>query len=318
MKIKYLNIGYTIAIIATLFVACENDDDITVELVEARDRTEQQLSDLDSLQTFLATHYYNSGFFETGTNHKYSDIVITPLPENGILPDPNNNTLLINAVETLTTEYQDATYEYYVLKLNQGGGDAPKFTDNIRVRYEGSLVETLENFDEAVTPIDLSLQSNGVTGGTIRAWQLIMPTFSGIAEGDFTVSAGNVVYNNFGLGVMFIPSGLAYFSSATNGITAYSNLIFKFELLQVETEDHENDGVPSYLEDLDNDSDVTNDDTDEDGTPNFIDFDDDGDGVLTLFEDLDGDGDPTNDDSDGDGTPNYLDTDSTESNQDND
>ena len=50
-------------------------------------------------------------------------------------------------------------------------------------------------------------------------------------------------------------------------------------------------------------------DTDKDGTPNYLDRDDDGDGILTINEDLDGDGDPTNDNTDGDALPNYLDDD---------
>ncbi|WP_435416492.1 gliding motility-associated C-terminal domain-containing protein, partial [Polaribacter aestuariivivens] len=58
------------------------------------------------------------------------------------------------------------------------------------------------------------------------------------------------------------------------------------------------------------DGDPTNDDTDGDGIPNYLDTDDDGDGVATEDEDVVvSDGDPTNDDSDGDGIPNYLDTD---------
>ncbi len=82
---------------------------------------------------------------------------------------------------------------------------------------------------------------------------------------------------------MFVPSGLAYFSGTSTG-SSYDNLIFKFELLQFEVEDHDNDGIPSYLEDLDNDLDVIDDDTDEDGFVNFIDSDDDADGVSTLNE----------------------------------
>ena len=50
-------------------------------------------------------------------------------------------------------------------------------------------------------------------------------------------------------------------------------------------------------------------DTDGDGTPDFMDMDDDGDGVNTADESPDGDSDPTDDDTDGDGTPNYLDDD---------
>jgi cysteine-rich repeat protein/Cys-rich repeat protein len=50
-------------------------------------------------------------------------------------------------------------------------------------------------------------------------------------------------------------------------------------------------------------------DTDKNGTPNYLDPDDDGDGALTRDEDLNGINGPTDDDSDGDGTPNYLDPD---------
>ncbi len=58
---------------------------------------------------------------------------------------------------------------------------------------------------------------------------------------------------------------------------------------------------------MDGDGDPTNDDTDNDGVPDYLDPDDDGDGVPTQDEDVDGDGDPTNDDTDNDGVPNYLD-----------
>ena len=116
---------------------------------------------------------------------------------------------------------------------------------------------------------------------------------------------------------MFVPSGLAYFSSATSGIGAYSPIIFKFELLQNVQNDHDNDGIPSYLEDLNSDrefivnfadlKDTTDDDTDGDGTPDYFDSDDDGDGILTINEDINGDGDPTNDIQTVNGIPKYLD-----------
>ncbi len=55
--------------------------------------------------------------------------------------------------------------------------------------------------------------------------------------------------------------------------------------------------------------DPSNDLPNTDGTEdvNYRDIDDDGDGINTIDEDADGDGDPTNDDTDGDGTPDYLD-----------
>jgi len=72
-------------------------------------------------------------------------------------------------------------------------------------------------------------------------------------------------------------------------------------------EDTDGDGIFDEFEDLNQDNDYTNDDTDQDGIPNYNDTDDDGDGILTADEDINGDGDFTNDDTDGDGVHNYLD-----------
>ena len=158
----------------------------------------------------------------------------------------------------------------------------------MRVRYEGSSIneevgEEEDVFDSAATPIDLNLQTDGVSvTGAIKAWQLVMPTFN--SSTGFGIDAnGNVGFNDFGLGIMFVPSGLGYFSGTATG-QSYDNLIFKFELLQYETVDHDNDGIPSYAEDLDGDLDVEDDDTDGDTFPNFIENDDDGDDVYTIDE----------------------------------
>lgn len=72
----------------------------------------------------------------------------------------------------------------------------------------------------------------------------------------------------------------------------------------------DNDGIDAALEDLNNDGDLTNDDTDGDGIPNYLDSDDDGDNVPTINESADpnGDGDLSDAlDTDSNGVPNYLD-----------
>ncbi len=279
MKTKILKFSIYLLTIVTLFVACNDDDDDTIPFVE-RDRAEQQLDDNDSIVNYLSTHYYNSDFFETGVDHKYTDIIITELlPGEDV---PSGNTLLFEDVETFMTVYLDTDYQYYILRLNQGGGDAPKFTDGVRVRYEGISVASEEVVDAVITPIALGLQGNGIsTFGSIKAWQLVMPEFS--SSFDFTTNNGSVDYTNFGLGMMFVPSGLAYFSGTNTG-TNYDNLVFKFELLQFEEIDHDNDGIPSYVEDVNGNLEVEDDDTDINTIPNFIDIDDDGDEVLTINE----------------------------------
>tara|TARA_R110000823_G_scaffold284631_1_gene402957 strand:- start:307775 stop:314659 length:6885 start_codon:yes stop_codon:yes gene_type:complete len=73
--------------------------------------------------------------------------------------------------------------------------------------------------------------------------------------------------------------------------------------------DSDGDGVIDSDEDINGNGDLTDDDTDGDGIPNYLDPDDDGDGVPTKDEDVNKDGDPTNDDTDDDGVPNNLDED---------
>lgn len=303
---------YVVALVISAFLgilACSPDDD-NVELVPERDRTEQQMVDNDSLIGYFQTHYYNSSLFEVPGNYSLEDIVINELPqdENGNyldLPDPDNNTLLIDDVEEHTTVYQETDYKYYILRLNQGGGEAsPYFVDDVRINYKGNLMDD-DVFDSTVNPTTFDLIN------LIRGWQLVLPQFNE-STGFTSNPDGTVQFENYGFGVMFLPSGLGYYSSPPIGVPSYSNMIFKFELYQTEINDHEADNVPSYIEDLDGDLDIFNDDTDGDDIPNFLDLDDDGDGVFTAFEDIDGDGDPTNDIG-ANGIPKYLDPEETES-----
>ena len=318
---------FLIAILLLGFSCGDDDDDGVIEVPEA-DRTEQQVIDNDSLVTFLQSHYVDASLLTNNSIILLNEIEINQLPEDGELPNPNQNSLLIDMVETLTTTYFDVEYEYYILKINQGGSEnSPNFSDKVRVSYEGTLMDDTV-FDSSSTPVDFDLTS------TIAGWGRVLPEYNN-AE-DFVINSdGTVTYNNPGIGIMFLPSGLGYYSAAAGSVPVYSNLIFKFKVFQSEVNDHDFDNVPSHLEDLNADYDLTNDDTDEDTFADFVDSDDDNDGTLTIDEDLEpdsdltvdrdgdgdptndiGDGDPTNDDSDGDGIPNYLDPDDTASRDD--
>ena len=310
-----------------LLFSCPDDDSGLVSIPEV-DRTIQQVVDDSILRNYLETHYYNAGQLSEMESFTISDIVITELDESGVLPDPDVNTMLIDDVITGSTVHEDTEYDFYYLNLNQGGGeDTPNFSDKVRVNYEGNLLDG-EVFDNTYTPVVFDLTA------VVAGWGRIIPEFN-TAE-DFSINSdGTINYINPGIGVMFIPSGLGYYSSAAGTIPVYSCLAFKFSCFQTESNDHDTDNVPSYLEDLNGNLDLTDDDTDDDTFYDFIDSDDDNDGTLTIDEDLEpdsdlsvdrdgdgdatndiGDGDPTNDDSDGDGIPNYLDSDDSESRND--
>ena len=322
-----MKLNLHILLISILFVgfSCGDDgaDDV-IEVPEA-DRTEQQVIDNDSLLGYFQTHYVNELFLINNPSISLNDIEINELPMDGELPDPDQNSLLIDLVETFTTTYFDVEYDYYVLKVNQGGSDnSPNFSDKVRVSYEGILMDNTV-FDSSISPADFDLTS------TIAGWGRVLPEFNN-AEDFIINSDGTVTYNNPGIGIMFLPSGLGYYSAAAGSVPVYSNLIFKFKIYQSEVNDHDFDNVPSHLEDLDGDYDLTDDNSDDDSFADFVDSDDDNDGTLTIDEDLEpdtdltvdrdgdgdptndiGDGDPTNDDTDGDGIPNYLDPDDTAS-----
>ena len=325
MKFKLYILLITILLVG--FSCGDDDDDGIIEVPEA-DRTEQQVIDNDSLVSYLQSHYVDASLLSNNPTISFTEININQLPDDGELPNPNQNSLLIDIVETLTTTYFDVEYEYYILKINQGGSEnSPNFSDKVRVSYEGTLMDDTV-FDSSSTPVDFDLTS------TIAGWGRVLPEFN-IAE-DFVINSdGTVTYNNPGIGIMFLPSGLGYYSAAAGSVPVYSNLIFKFKVFQSELNDHDFDNVPSHLEDINGDYDLTNDNSDDDTFADFVDSDDDNDGTLTIDEDLEpdsdltvdrdgdgdptndiGDGDPTNDDTDGDGIPNYLDPDDTASRDD--
>lgn len=304
------NITILVVILILLFGAC-TPDETEVIVIPPRDRAEQEIVDRDSLLGYLETHYYNKSFFSDPTaNYSKGDIIIidTPTDEEG-----NVYELLIDNVVTHQSSFLAQDYDYYVLDVNPelfdgDGGPKPNFTDNISINYTGFMQDD-DVFDSTVNAVTLDMIN------LIPGWRDVLQDFKTAENEPVINDDGTISYDNYGLGVMFLPSGLAYYNSPPFGIPVYSNLIFKFELYASTTNDHDSDLVFTHLEDRNENENITDDDTDGDGVPDFLDFDDDGDGVGTRFEDIDNDGDPTNDDTNENGIPNYLDPESTESNQ---
>ncbi len=286
---KLRRIALVMVCLVTCFLSCNKDDGGTDPVViEDRDRTEQQVTDKADLLEYLETHYYNSSEFEALTNPTIQDLKITKLVEGTDVPD--GGTLLKDAtnLETIETTFADTDYEYYILRLKQGSGvGSPTLADNVVATYEGFTISDVI-FDLAINPIGFDLS------GTVIGWSRVFPQFN-VAESFVENGDGTVSFVNQGMGVMFLPSGLGYYSNPPDGsgIPAYSPLIFKFELLQTSQNDHDNDGIPSYLEDADGNGDLF-DNTDEDFTStnsgflvpiyDYQDSDDDGDGILTRDE----------------------------------
>ncbi len=318
---KYFLAG--IALAGLIFTSCNDDDDGGVEPVELRDEREQAVIDDDSIVEYLTTHFYNYEEFENPTpDFDYNIVFDTIAGENSDKKSILESPLLETKKVTYKVNETEIDYNLYVLKVREGVVEKPHFTDSTYVRYKGELLNA-EVFDNNInSPVWFDLigylyaNFNSVgqrqlyrEGGVIPAFRESLTEFK--SASNYSVNPDNTIEwsNDYGIGALFTPSGLGYFNTPKGG-KAYSPLIFTFHLLNVNEADHDGDGVPSWMEDVDGDGDVYDDDTDENGLPNHSDPDDDGDGLATRREIIiNADGTITFPDTNNNGTPNYLDAD---------
>lgn len=289
----------------TLFSCSKNDDDATVEPI--RDFQTQYDVEIKDIEDYLRENYITITNAPGQTRDQ--DVVISKITDAATQPSIMSylNASTYPKLLVRPVKLHNVDYKLYYLVLREGVGKSPSNVDGVFAAYKGTYLYrtaatatppstlTVSPFEEVAIPSQiLSLYS------TISGWGEIFPQFK---TGTNTVNSnGTVNYNDFGAGVMFIPSGLGYYSSGSFSIPAYSPLIFSFKLYEIQRNDQDGDGIPSYLEDIDGDGymyDYRNltsyptqpadgiryaDDTEEDGIPNFIDTDDDGDNYTTRLE----------------------------------
>jgi FKBP-type peptidyl-prolyl cis-trans isomerase FkpA len=287
---------FLLCILLCMAISCKKDDN-NVEVVPPRDMAEVAAENDTEIVSYLQTHFYNYEDFEAPPAGFDYEILIDTLagPNAGKTP-------LINQVSSKVITLKDADdnlveHTLYYLVVRQGDGQNPTVADSTFVRYKGNLLDG-SSFDTTNIPVWFDLLS------VVRGFREFMPELrTGNYVGD---DNGVPLFDEYGIGLVIMPSGLGYFSSIQLSIPAYSPLLFRIDLLLYNDADHDRDGILSIFEDVDGDGNPLNDNTDKDTLPNCYDVDDDNDGTLTKNEyDENGDGIP--DDSDGDGTPDYLD-----------
>ncbi|WP_339609933.1 hypothetical protein [uncultured Planktosalinus sp.] len=291
----------TLILLTALVVSSCRRDDEGPERIPERDRAAEATAATAEIEAFLQTHFYNYEDFENPTpNFDYKIVFDTIAGENA------DKTPLIEQVMTkqvFDRVRPEVIYTLYYLKVKEGEGDSPLYADEALVTYKGQFLN-LDTFDASDAPIkfDLTQVVTGFQQGVIE-----LSGATNIIENP----DGTLTFEGFGAGAVFVPSGLGYWVNSPSGIPVYSQLIFTFNLYDVTTDiDHDSDGVPSLLEDLNENEYLGDDDTDENGVPNYLDTDDDGDGVETIDEIIiNPDGTVEYPDSSGNGIPDYLDPD---------
>lgn len=280
------------ALVLTL-QGCRREDDLGP--APKRDYSVQYATDIATIEEFLKTHSYEVVNNPGGADDM--DVSFEKVEEGDPAAIWNSPNLMYRIVKL-----HDIEYKMYYLKLREGGGalndkPSPCNVDAVLASYVGRYLFYYTDPDTNVTEMRNTIfetnphpQSNFNLESVIKGWSETFPQFR---AGDFLQVDGQPTqYSDFGAGVMFIPSGLGYYNQSQTSIPAYSCLVFSFKLYEVTRLDQDQDGIPSYLEDLDGDgymyalpADTFNpDDTDGDLAPDYLDLDDDGDFVKTVVE----------------------------------
>ncbi len=309
-------------LLAFLF-SCGDDDN---SVPPPRLLGDQVLDDHETLREWLSSHFYNYEEFQNPPSGFDFRIVVDSIAGDNIDKIPlieqvDSATVLISSTQfNLPGNEEDIPHTYYYLIAREGVGSSPTVADSVFVRYEGSLLDGQVFDGSTSTPIwfDASRIQAPLQGfrGFAEAMAQFRSGGSPIVNPD-----GSFSVENYGIGMVLLPSGLAGFNNPSGIIPPYTPLRFDIDLFTFRQTDHDGDGIPSMMEDTNGNGYLYDDNTDLESEQairtlqivDFLDGDDDGDGVLTRDEiNLDADGNlilpfP---DTDGDGTPDYLDADS--------
>lgn len=252
------------SLLAVSLFSCKSDGGSSMP--PPRDYAEQYATEIIQIEDYLSKHFLEGTGFNT---------TISKIPDGGPqLPLSEHPDLMFKIVNK-----HDIEYKLYYMKFDEGVNQRPSHVDSIFVSYKGWLTDgTL--FDSSPNPVWLTLD------GVIEGWTQVFPEFKSGTYESLTDS-----FEDAGAGIVFIPSGLAYYNTTRPKITPYSPLVFLFNLNTIRYRDHDKDGIPSYLEVENLGDDPRKYDTDGDGIPNYLDVDDDGDGYTTKGEITDENGD---------------------------
>ena len=267
-----------------LLVGCPNDD-ATPEVV-IRPYSEVAAEDDLELNTFMDEH---SIAIDADYNVTFTEIT-SATPGTPISSHPN--------LTFKTVSQGGVDHKLYYISFRNGDGntladsditnDNPTKLDSIHSVYKGIKFDRKETttsgvfsttqtvFDAASNPVWFQLEN------VIEGWQEIFPEFKR-GNSTYSASTGITTYSDFGAGVMFVPSGLAYFNQSAGSIGIYTPIIFSFKLMNLKYKDFDGDKLLSKDE-YGGPTSGTARDSDSDGKPDYADFDDDNDGLLTKNE----------------------------------
>ena len=280
---------FILPLVSIVLFSCTKDN--TSQVAPAIDPALQYPIDIDSIETYLKTHSFEVVEVNGRTDIAIDTFIVgntegkVSIWENTAYPLQykmvKNDNRVSNLVDGIGTDLVD--YKMYYLLINEGGGAPSTRFDSTFVSYRGWKLNN-EQFDINNTPVWTTYPALSQNERPfISGFRQFLPLLKG-AESVDVGTDGAILYTNYGVGVVFLPSGLGYYNSPKTNIPAYSPLVFTIRLHSVRERDHDRDGVLSKYENGTGVEDLYTVDTDGDNIPDFLDIDDDNDNVRTILE----------------------------------
>ena len=184
-----------------VFYGCDKDSD---DITEIREYSEQIIIDNDLIVTYLKTHTYNYNQLNVRSDLK---IILDTLDSSN-----SSKLSLYDMIDVKTVDVTDSNgnivpHNLYYLIVREGENRSPVITDSVYVAYKGSLLDG-NYFDQRSFPVWLDL-ANALPG--------FREGVSELKSGSYIQNLdGSISYQNYGVGLFFMPSGLGYFNSQTS------------------------------------------------------------------------------------------------------
>lgn len=217
----FIKVTYSILILF-LLLSCESDitDVIEYPTTPVIDYAIQYNIDIGNIEEYLKTHSLtvvnHSGFsddqeaiFETVPRLDFNSI----WGSNPNSPKPS----LLTKFKTI----EGVHHKIYYIKFRDGIGTSPNDNNQLTSYYKGFLLDD--------TVFDQSIE----TGRTFRLNELILGWREILPEFKMGITTGLDQYEDFGAGVMFLPSALGYYQHSVGQIPEYSPIIFNFKVFKV-------------------------------------------------------------------------------------
>src|SRR5690625_5182703 len=194
----------------TFLLACSSDDSDKPD--PPRDEMEVYQENLQEIEDFLSTHFYyleeNNGVLD------YQKVLF-----DSITGENADQTPLIEdeALKSKIVETNKVDYKVYYLEIRKGNEEEyqPTFADKVAVTYRATNMEG-DVFGETVNAEAIDFpQTNHMffNQGKIRGTIAGITEFKG-SSGFEENSDGTISYeDDYGIGAVFIPSGLAFFQN---------------------------------------------------------------------------------------------------------